>query len=152
MTRDDMRPATLVLLAIALVTGCGGGPAATPLEARPDLIRIGGDLDVRLIDTTTLAERLLPVPGNLVGPFQNGVEVVPGQPKDRIIPWVGGDCDVETTLALHRSDLGLVVSIRSVSRIPPGATLCTAGGRIRAVVIRFVGIPPAQITIDEGRS
>jgi hypothetical protein len=103
-------------------------------------------VEVQLIDTVGLTEAVLPVPATLGGPFQRGIELVPGQPHDLIVPWLGGDCDHRTTLTLHREAGVLIMSVRSTGGPPPGV-LCTLGGRLSAVVVRFIGDAP-PLTLD----
>lgn len=133
----------IAVLCVASICAC----AEAPFVTRPDLIRLD-DLEVQLVDPTGLAQQLLPVPESMGGPFMNGIEPVDGAPSDVIVPWVGGDCDVQTTLTLGQGGAGLVLSVRSISQPPPG-TLCTLGGRLRAVVVRFRGIAP-NLTLDPG--
>lgn len=142
-----MRAGTVGAACAMVLVGCFIEPAATAFAPRPDLMRLGG-VEVLLVDTLGVTEAVLPVPDSLAGPFQNGLERVPGQPRDVIVPWQGGDCDVRTTLTLRRLGAGIVISIRTASSPPPGA-LCTLGGRLNAVVVRFLDLPPA-LTLDLG--
>jgi hypothetical protein len=141
-----MRVALLGIICLSLLAACSGGPSATEFVPQADLIRLG-KVDVRLVDTLGLTVALLPVPGSLSGPFVQGIQPVPGQPRDLIVPWTGGDCDVQTTLTLHREGGVPVISVRSISRPPPGGVLCTLGGRLSAVVVRFLDQPPT-FTLD----
>ena len=135
-----LRSAAFLASALALAVGCAAEP---PVDAPPDRLRLG-DVDVQLVDPLALTEAILPVPPNLSGPFMQGIEAVPGETRDRIVPWTGGDCDVATTLTLRREGGQVVISVRSVSRPPPGV-LCTLGGRLSAIVIRFREDPPPLI-------
>ena len=139
--------AFLLVLAAVLVSGCTGGPKTTQFVERPDLLRLI-DVDIHLVDLLGLTERLWPVPATLDGPFVRGIEPVPGQPRELIIPWTGLDCDVSTTLTLHRADDRLVMSVSSISR-PPSGVLCTLGGRLNAVIVRFLDVAPV-VELREG--
>jgi hypothetical protein len=130
----------VVAIAAAAVLGCTGDFGATPFASRPDLIRID-DVDVRLVDTVGLTEAVLHVPDSAQGPFQQGIETVPGSPRDLIIPWSGGACDTATTLTLSREGAALVMAIRSIVQVPSGQ-LCPLGARLNAVVVRFRDVPP----------
>lgn len=127
---------------LLIVAGCAALPGPTAFVQRPDLVRLD-EVDVRLVDSTGLAEAVLPIPASMPGPFQGGIERIPGQPRDLVIPWVGGDCDVETTLTLGREGDELVLSVDSRSEPPASGVLCTLGGRLRAVLLRFRDTAPA---------
>ena len=74
----------LVVVALAIVA-CSGEPGATSFVPRPDLIRMD-KVDVVLVDPLGLTEGIAPVPSELGGPFQNGIETVPGDPHAVIVP------------------------------------------------------------------
>jgi hypothetical protein len=140
----SIRVAVLGVMCLTLLVACSGGPAATAFVAQADLIRFD-DVEVRLVDTLGLTEALLPVPDSLGGPFVQGIQPVPGHPRDLIVPWSGGDCDVQTTLTLHLEGGVHVISVRSISRPHPGGVLCTLAARLSAVVVRFLGQPPVLL-------
>jgi hypothetical protein len=129
----------LVVVALATVA-CSGGPAPTPFVARPDLIRMD-QADVFLVDPLGLTEGIAPLPPGLEGPFQNGIETVPGDSRAVIVPWTGGDCDIRATISLRQLGTAVAISVLTVSK-PPEGLLCTAGGRLGAVVVRFREDPP----------
>jgi hypothetical protein len=135
-----VRLAVVLGLVLAAVAACGLGAAPTPFVPRPDLIRMD-QADVFLVDPLGLTEGIAPLPPGLEGPFQNGIETVPGDSRAVIVPWTGGDCDVRATVSLRQLGGAVAISVQTVSQ-PPQGVLCTLGGRLNAVVVRFKEDPP----------
>ena len=66
------------------------------------------------------------------GPFQEGVVAEPADPAILIVTWMGGMCDVRTTLTVEPT-----LDTMRISEATERADACRLAGVMRSVAIRF---------------
>ena len=86
-------------------------------------------LAVDIIDHTGTVKAVLAGQGN----FQEGIEAMPADPDVLIVTWMGGLCDIHTTLTLEPTLDTMRIS--EVTEQRPDA--CRAMGVMRSIAIRF---------------
>lgn len=125
-----IRPIVAVALAIAL-GGCAWfGPQP---DGAFSLVMPGRELvdplAVDVIDRTGTVTAVLVAEGR----FQEGVEAVPADPAMLVVTWMGGMCDIRTTLTLEATLDTMRISEATETR--PGG--CRMAGIMRSIAVRF---------------
>ena len=86
-------------------------------------------LAVEVIDRTRTVTAVVVGQGN----FPEGIEAAPGDPEILIVTWMGGMCDVSTTLTIEPT----IDTIRISEAIETRPGECRLAGIMRSVAIRF---------------
>ena len=86
-------------------------------------------LAVEVIDRTGTVKAVMVGQGN----FQEGIEAAPADPEILIVTWMGGMCDVSTTLTVEPTID--TIRIGEATETRPGG--CRLAGIMRSVAIRF---------------
>ena len=86
-------------------------------------------LAVEVVDRTGTVTAVIVAEGR----FQDGVVAAPADPATLIVTWMGGMCDINTTLTLEPTLDTMRISETTETR--PGA--CRAMGVMRSIAIRF---------------
>jgi hypothetical protein len=123
---------TLLVAALALaIGGCAllapepHGTFSVVIAAREHIDPVAVDV----IDRTGTVTAVIVAEG----PFQEGVVAAPADPATLIVTWMGGMCDVRTTLTLEATLDTMRISAATDTRL--GA--CEAAGILRSIAIRF---------------
>ena len=135
MRNVRLKPTTgRLLLAAGLALAIGG---CALFEPDPDgafsVVMPGREhvnpLAVDVLDRTGTVKAVIVAEGQ----FQEGVVAAPADPGTLIVTWMGGMCDVRTTLTLEPTIDAMQIGAASETR--PGA--CRAMGVMRSIAIRF---------------
>jgi hypothetical protein len=104
-------------------------------------------LPVTLTDQTGLVTAIAPEPDAQV---QNEpmLQAVDGEPMSAVLTWLGGACDADTTVLVHRLDGGLVMNVAIHGKLGLG---CVALGVPRAIrITTSEPLPIDQVTVAGG--
>jgi hypothetical protein len=134
MRTVGLRPTSGTLLAAALalaIAGCAlfepepDGTFSVVIAARDHV----DPLAVDVIDRTGTVTAVIVAEG----PFREGVVAGPDDPATLIVTWMGGMCDVRTTLTLEPTLDAMRISEATEAR----AGVCRMAGIRRSIAIRF---------------
>ena len=127
-----MRLQTLLAALILVIGGCALFGPDEP-DGTFSVVIAGRDsidpLAVDVVDRTGTVTAVIVAEG----PFQEGIAAAPADPDVLIVTWMGGLCDIHTTLTLEPTLDTMRIS--EVTEQRPDA--CRAMGVMRSIAIRF---------------